>query len=74
MLDKIHTFHDDPDILGGQSVFVNTRVPVRVLFEYLEAGDNIETFLEDFPSVSHEQAVSALEIARQSTFNHARAA
>lgn len=57
--------HRDPEILGGVPVFVGTRVPVRILFEYLEAGDNIELFLEEFPSVSREQAIAALEMARE---------
>ena len=54
----------DPDILGGTPVFAHTRVPVRILMEYLEAGDRLDDFLEDFPSVSRDQAVSVLEQAR----------
>ncbi len=54
----------DPDILGGTAVFVGTRVPVRVLFEHLEAGDSLEVFLEDFPSVSRDLAVQVLEDAK----------
>ena len=57
--------HGDPDILGGTPVFVGTRVPVQTLLEYLEAGDSLHEFLEDFPSVSREQAVAALQLARQ---------
>ena len=57
--------HRDPEILGGTPVFVGTRVPARILFEYLEAGDSLEVFLEQFPSVTREQAVAALEIARE---------
>lgn len=56
----------DPDILGGTPVFVGTRVPVRILFEHLEAGDPLKVFLEDFPSVSREHAVQVLEDARAS--------
>lgn len=67
-------FHCDPDILSGQPVFVGTRVPVRILFEYLEAGDSLNLFLDDFPSVGRQQAVSALQLAHQSVFEHARAA
>ena len=55
----------DPDILGGTPVFLGTRVPVRVLFEHLEAGDPLEVFLEDFPSVSRELAVLVLEDAKK---------
>ena len=54
----------DPDILGGTPVFLGTRVPIRVLFEHLEAGDPLEVFLEDFPSVSRELAVQILEDAQ----------
>lgn len=55
----------DPEILGGTPVFAGTRVPVRVLFEHLEAGDSIKTFLQDFPSVGHELAVQVLEDAKK---------
>ena len=54
----------NPDILGGTPVFAHTRVPVRVLMEYLEAGDRLDDFLQDFPSVSRDQAVAVLEQAR----------
>jgi uncharacterized protein (DUF433 family) len=57
--------HRDPQILGGTPVFVGTRVPVKILFDYLEAGDSLEVFLDEFPSVKREQAVSALELARE---------
>lgn len=57
--------HRDPDILGGVPVFVGTRVPVKILFDYLEAGDSLEVFLGEFPSVTREQAVAALELARE---------
>jgi uncharacterized protein (DUF433 family) len=55
----------DADILGGSPVFAGTRVPVRILFEHLEAGDSLSVFLEDFPSVSRELAVKVLEEARE---------
>ena len=55
----------DPEILGGTPVFVGTRVPVKILFDYLEAGDSLEAFLDEFPSVNREQAVAALELARE---------
>jgi len=54
----------DREILGGTPVFAGTRVPIRVLFEHLEAGDSLEVFLQDFPSVSRELAVHVLEDAR----------
>ncbi len=53
-----------PDILGGTPVFIGTRVPVRIIFEHLEAGDSLEVFLEDFPSVSRELAIQVLEDAK----------
>lgn len=55
--------HTDPEILGGKPVFVGTRVPVKSLFDHLEAGDSIDEFLESVPSVSRAQAVAALELA-----------
>ena len=63
--------HSDPDILGGTPVFVGTRVPVKSLYDYLEAGDSLDEFLESFPSVTREQAVAALELARSMTEAHA---
>ena len=54
----------DPELLGGTPVFAGTRVPVKTLFDHLEAGDPLEVFLDDFPSVSRELAVSVLEEAR----------
>ena len=64
--------HSDPDILGGTPVFVGTRVPARSLLDYLEAGDSLDEFLEDFPSVTREQAVAALEFAKQALVDRAR--
>ena len=54
--------HSDPEILGGTPVFVGTRVPVKALYDYLEGGDSLDEFLEDFPSVSRDQAIAALEL------------
>ena len=54
----------DPEVLGGTPVFAGTRVPVKNLMDYLAAGDSLERFLDHFPSVSREQVVGALEIAR----------
>jgi len=53
--------HSDPQILGGEPVFCGTRVPVSILFEYLEAGDSIEVFLDGFPSVTKRQVITLLE-------------
>ena len=55
----------DPDIQGGVPIFHGARVPVKHLFDYLEAGDSLEQFLRSFPSVSRQQAVAALELARE---------
>lgn len=55
----------NPDILGGTPVFSGTRVPVRILMEYLETGDNLDEFLDQYPSVSREQAVQLLELATE---------
>ena len=54
----------DPEVLGGTPVFLGTRVPIRILFEHLEAGDPLEVFLKDFPSVSRELAVQLLADAQ----------
>ena len=66
--------YSDPEILGGTPVFVGTRVPVQSLFDYLEDGETLNIFLRQFPSVKREQAVAALEIARDSLINSARSA
>jgi uncharacterized protein (DUF433 family) len=62
----------DPDILGGTPVFRGTRVPVDSLIDYLEAGDSLEEFLDNFPSVSREAAIAALEEAKAFLMNRAR--
>lgn len=55
----------DPEILGGTPVFNGTRVPVKNLFDYIESGETIETFLEDFESVSKQQVISVLELSEK---------
>ena len=52
----------DPDILGGTPVFFGTRVPIKNLFDYLETGDSIEVFREDFEGVSKDQVIKVLEM------------
>jgi uncharacterized protein (DUF433 family) len=54
----------DPDILSGEPVFRGTRVPFQTLLDYLEAGDTLHEFLEQYPGVSREQAIAALEEAK----------
>jgi uncharacterized protein (DUF433 family) len=66
--------HSHPEILGGTPVFVGTRVPVQTLLDYLEAGDPLDDFLEDFPSVTREQVVAVLELAKEMLFARATAA
>lgn len=57
-------FESNPEILGGAPVFRGTRVPIKSLFDHLEAGDSIDDFLEGFPSVRREQVISLLEISQ----------
>ena len=63
LMNKENVIHSDPEILGGVPVFIGTRVPLRNLIDFLEAGDSIDDFLDSFPSVSRQQAVAALELA-----------
>jgi uncharacterized protein (DUF433 family) len=63
MSDLRSIVHSDPEIHSGDPVFVGTRVPVRTLLDYIEGGDSLDVFLENFPSVSREQAVGFLEEA-----------
>jgi uncharacterized protein (DUF433 family) len=63
--------HSDPKIMSGAPVFVGTRVPVKALFDYIEAGDTLEEFLEDFPGVTKKQALGALELARDALISSA---
>jgi uncharacterized protein (DUF433 family) len=64
--------HSDPNILSGEPVFVGTRVPVQSLFDYLEGGETLDEFLHQFPSVTREQAIAAIELARDSVLAGAR--
>jgi uncharacterized protein (DUF433 family) len=56
----------DPEIMSGTAVFAGTRVPIQNLFDYIEGGDDLSEFLDDFPSVSKEAALSVLEMAKKS--------
>jgi uncharacterized protein (DUF433 family) len=71
---KPSVVHSDPEILSGTPVFVGTRVPVQSLFDYLEGGDALDEFLRQFPSVTRDQAVAALELARDTLLTSARSA
>lgn len=66
--------HSDPEIMGGTPVFAGTRVPLATLLDYLEAGQPLSEFLEDFPTVTREQAVAALEQAKEALLSRARPA
>ena len=57
--------HSDPEIMGGTLVFVGTRVPFQNLIDYLSSGDTVDDFLEDFPTVTREQALAALDWVRE---------
>lgn len=65
----------DPEKMSGVPVFTGTRVPIGHLFEYLEGGETLDEFLNQFPSVTREQALAALELSRESLLaNHEIAA
>jgi uncharacterized protein (DUF433 family) len=57
--------HSDPEIMSGIPVFVGTRVPVDILFQHLKAGDSLDVFLRDFPTVTRKQAIAALEFGEE---------
>ncbi len=70
---KSGIINTDPEILGGTPVFFGTRVPIKNLFDYLETGENIEYFLDDFEGVTREQVVAILEMSHkllESSSNH----
>ena len=66
--------HSDPDILGGKPVFAGSRVPLQALLDYLESGHTLDAFLDDFPTVSRDLAVRALEQAKELLVANARPA
>jgi len=74
MRSRSSVIHSDPDILGGTPVFIGTRVPFRNLIDYLERGHSLNEFLDEFPSVTREQAVAALEAAHEAVSADARVA
>ncbi len=63
--ERLDVVERTPDILGGLPVFRGTRVPARALLDYLAAGDSLDNFLDDFPSVRREQAIALLELTRE---------
>ena len=62
------------DVMSGAVVFTGTRVPVQTLLDYLEEGDTLDHFLEDFPTVTREHAIAVLELAKQSMLAYADSA
>lgn len=66
--------HSNLDILGGTPVFIGTRVPVKTLLDYLEAGDPLDEFLDHFPSVRREQVSAVLELAKEMLTTYANPA
>ncbi len=68
------TIRTDPDILHGTPCFAGTRVPVRILFDYLEAGDTVSDFLDQYPTVTREQAEAVLREAADRVTEPPRAA
>lgn len=64
-MESTRAVHSDPEIMGGTPVFVGTRVPFQTFIDYLEAGHSLSEFLDDFPTVHREQAIAALEEAKE---------
>lgn len=56
----------DPEVMSGTPVFAGTRVPIQNLFDYIEGGEDLSEFLDDFPSVTKEAALAVLEMAKKS--------
>ena len=71
---KPSVVHSDPEILSGIPVFVGSRVPFQNLIDYIEAGHTLDEFLDDFPSVHRDQALAALEEAKEAMLASARSA
>ena len=67
-MNRSQILRSDPDILGGTPVFAGTRVPVQTLLIYLEKGETLEEFLENYPTVSREQAVALIDEAGRALF------
>lgn len=65
MAESSHIVQRSPAILGGTPVFAGTRVPIQTLLDYLEAGDRLDDFLDEFPTVSRELAIAFLEFAKE---------
>lgn len=68
---KISIVEVDPEKMGGTPVFRGTRVPVQTLIDYIEGGETVDEFMEDFPTVSRKQVVEYLETAKEKMFAEA---
>ena len=62
---KYGAINIDPETMGGTPVFIGTRVPIQTLFDYMEGGDSINEFLDDYPNVSKDAAIQVLEMAKK---------
>ena len=62
---KYGAINIDPETMGGTPVFTGTRVPIQTLFDYIQGGDDLNEFLDDYPSVSKEAAIQVLEMAKR---------
>jgi uncharacterized protein (DUF433 family) len=69
MVSENNVITKDPEVLGGTPVFQGTRVPFQALLDYLEGGQTLDEFLDDFPTVTREAAVHALEHAKKLVFS-----
>lgn len=74
MTTKSNVIVSDPELMGGTPVFRGTRVPIKNLIDYLEAGDSLEIFLAHFPSVTRQDAISVLELAKEMLIAYANPA
>ena len=73
-MNETSVVHSDPNILGGTPVFVGTRVPVQALIDYIEGGHSLNAFIDDFPTVTRDMAIAALEQAKAHLIADASAA
>ena len=71
---KTSVIHSDPNVLNGTPVFVGTRVSFQTVLDYLEAGQTIDDFLYDFPTVTRRKAIAALEQAKEALLSSAHSA
>ncbi len=73
-MDAVSSIEVDPEILSGIPVFSGTRVPIQTFMDYLKAGDRVDDFLVDFPTVTREQVEAVLDVAGEAVTRYARSA